>query len=70
MKKYTKKELSEFVRLGLAIDISEWQVNNLKNYSQIGYSTGTYGCNGKLIINNDTGDRYVILGNKKALFIF
>lgn len=39
MKQYTKKELREFVRLGLAVDLTEAEPEKIPaSYTKVGYS--------------------------------
>lgn len=50
MKQYTKKELREFVRLGLAVDLTEAEPEKIPaSYTKVGYSRGVYGLNGGVI---------------------
>lgn len=44
MKQYTKKELREFVRLGLAVDLTEAEPEKIPaSYTKVGFSRGIYG---------------------------
>lgn len=44
MKQYTKKELREFVRLGLAVDLTEAEPEKIPaTYTKVGFSRGVYG---------------------------
>lgn len=76
MRKYTQKELREFVRLNMAIDITymaEKELLELKKteqLSQVGYSCGVYGCNGMLIKSDTTGQYYTIIGRVGNLWLF
>ena len=50
MKQYTRKQLKEYARLGLARDLTEVDPDTLpKWYEKIGVSRGIYGMNGVLI---------------------
>lgn len=50
MKQYTRKQLKEYARLGLARDLTEVDPDTLpKWYEKIGVSRGIYGMNGGLI---------------------
>lgn len=50
MKQYTRKQLKEYVRLGLARDLTEVDPDTLpKWYEKIGVSRGIYGMNGGYI---------------------
>lgn len=75
MRKYTQKELKEFVRLGMAKDITTEngtkvrELKNKKGIYQVGYSCGIYGCNGMLLKDND-GETYVITSRTSNLWLF
>lgn len=50
MRKYTLKQLREYVRLGLAVDLTNAEPDTLpKWFEKVGYSRGIYGINGGLI---------------------
>ena len=69
MKQYTKKELREFVRLGLAVDLTEAEPEKIPtSYMKVGFSRGIYGLNGELIWDNVLGGYYVILARSSNLF--
>lgn len=69
MKQYTKKQLREFVRLGLAVDLTEAEPEKIPaNYTKVGYSCGIYGLNGGMIWDNVLGGYYVILARSSNLF--
>lgn len=73
MKKYTQKEIREFVRLGLAIDITNYSHAEMWNFlkshriEKVGYSSGIYGINGGLLIDEQTGEKYAITARNTAL---
>ena len=77
MEKYTEKQLKSLVKEGAAIDISRGD-NDVRNviekeegyYTQIGYSSGIYGCNGMLLKGHNTGKLYAITGRTQAIYIF
>lgn len=71
MKQYKQKELRRMVELGLAINLtnSHSREDLGERYSQIGYSKGIYGCNGKLL-EGESGQWYAIIGATSALYIF
>lgn len=71
MKQYKQKELRRMVELGLAINLtnSHNREDLGERYSQIGYSKGIYGCNGKLL-EGESGQWYAIIGATSALYIF
>lgn len=77
MTKYTQKELKNLVALGAAEDITHGDNKTRETieakegfYTQIGYSSGVYGCNGMLLKGNKTGTLYAITGRTTAIFIF
>lgn len=50
MRKYTQKELREYIRLKLARDLTTVDPEELpRHYEKIGYSRGIYGLNGGLV---------------------
>lgn len=71
MKQYKQKELRRMVELGLAINLtnSHNREDLGERYTQIGYSKGIYGCNGKLL-EGESGQWYAIIGATSALYIF
>ena len=75
MRKFKLREIKEFVREGLAKDISKLDFNQveelLKNniMDKIGYSTGTYGINGGIIQDRKTGERFAIVGRSITLLM-
>lgn len=69
MKQYTRKQLKEYARLGLARDLTEVDPDTLpKWYEKIGVSRGIYGMNGGLIWDKVTGEYGVILARSSNLF--
>ena len=57
MKQYTRKQLKEYARLGLARDLTEVDPDTLpKWYEKIGVSRGIYGMNGGLIWDKEPGN--------------
>ena len=71
MKQYTQKALREMVKNGQAIDLTKsHDYNDMpKPYTQVGYSKGIYGCNGKLL-KAENGQLYAITTSTSALYIF
>ena len=71
MKRYTQKALREMAKNGQAIDLTHFHEYDAlpKPYEQIGYSSGIYGCNGKLLKGAD-GRLYVITTATSALYMF
>lgn len=69
MKQYTRKELREIVRLGLAVDLTNASYEEIPaSYTKVGYSRGIYGMSGGLIWDNVNGGYYVILARNSLLF--
>ena len=73
MRKYTQKELKNLVSLGMAENITNLSFDDGKtfrkehNYTQIGYSSGVYGCNGALLEDINTGEKFVITARNSTL---
>jgi len=73
MRKYTQKELKNLVSLGIAENITTLSFEDGEtfrqnhNYTQIGYSSGVYGCNGALLEDIDTGEKFVITVRNSTL---
>ena len=76
MKKYSQKQLREFVRLNIAESLDNYnheqcqEFREKHNLSKEGYSTGIYGINGGLMKDIDTGDIFVITKRTMALDYF
>ena len=71
MEKLTQKELKRLVANGVAIDLtySHNQKDIKEPYKQIGYSSGVYGCNGKLL-KGESGQLYAITKRTAAIFTY
>lgn len=77
MTKYTQRQLKEMVKDGLAEDITygnndtRRQIEETEGYyTQVGYSSGVYGCNGMLLKGNKTGKLYAVTSRTTAVFVF
>ena len=72
MEKYTQKELKSLVKNGVAVDVTNAQKRDVipECYSQVGYASGVYGCNGLLLKGDKTGNLYAVIGRTTALFLF
>ena len=72
MERYTKKQLVNLVRTGVAIDVTYAKCKSEipENYTQIGYVSGVYGCSGMLLKGCDTGKMYAVTGRTTAIYIF
>lgn len=75
MKRYKQKELKEFIRMGIAEDITKLSnesikeiKDNEKGLENIGLSIGTYGMNGGLFKGYESGKLYVITSRNSNLF--
>lgn len=67
----TQKELKRLVRVGAAKDItySSSRRDIPEGYSQVGYSSGIYGCNG-MLLRGDSGQLYAVCARTTAIYIF
>ena len=77
MKKYTLKQLKSLVNNSLAVDLTKGNNDTYKKIikkesylSQVGYASGIYGLNGKLLKGDNTGTLYAITARSSALYIF
>lgn len=76
MTRYTLKQLKEMVRSGIAADFTKATNKEYKElitnggYTQVGFSSGIYGCNGKLLKGLKDGKLYAITARSSAIFIF
>lgn len=69
MEKMTQKELRRLIRNGAAENITQCgQIH--EPITQIGYSSGLYGCNGGLLRGDKTGKLYAIIGRTSAMFYY
>ena len=74
MRKYTQKQLKEFATLGFAKNITTLSFEDAQkfhkehDYTQIGYSSGIYGCNGALLEDTKTREKFVICARNSTLF--
>lgn len=73
--KVTQREIKEWVRCGLAIDITHYDFNKCREIQEGRYfnvlciSRGVYGVNGA-ILEDDEHTRYAITARTTALFMF
>lgn len=69
MKKYKLRELKRLCAIGAAVNITNESADKIpERYEKIGYSAGTYGINGGLIQDTDTGKLYAITARNSMLF--
>lgn len=71
MEKYTQKQLRQLVKCGAAIDVTNATKRGEvpENYTQIGYASGLYGCNG-MLLKGESGQLYAVTARTSAIFIF
>lgn len=71
MEKMTQKELKRLVKVGAAKDVtnSSSRRDIPEGYSQVGYSSGIYGCNG-MLLRGDSGKLYAICAQELQLSTF
>ena len=73
MKKTTKKEIREYIRLGLAHDITSYDFDQAKQLREahtldvIAISRGVYGMTGALL-QDESGELYAITARNSTLF--
>ena len=72
MTKYTIKQLKSLVKSGAAIDVTyaKKQSEIPESYTQIGYASGVYGCNGMLLRGYTSGKLYAVTSRTKAIYLF
>ena len=72
MEKYTIKQLKSLVNSGAAIDVTyaHESTDIPESYTQIGYASGLYGCNGMLLRGCTSGKLYAVTGRTTAIYIF
>lgn len=76
MKRITKKELKNYITLGLAKSIDNCSHNECRtinencNFEKVAYCIGVYGISGGLLKDKDTGDMYAITARNSSLFFF
>ena len=72
MRKYTLRELKGLIRCGIAHDLTNATAAEVmeqwEHGEKVGYSSGTYGINGGLIQNTETGEYYAITSRNSNLF--
>ena len=72
MTKYTIKQLKSLVNSGSAIDVTyaKKQSEIPESYTQIGYASGLYGCNGMLLRGYTSGKLYAVTSRTNAIYLF
>lgn len=71
-RKYTQKEIRGYVRNGLAVDVTSWSFEQIKELQKkpldkVGYSSGVYGLNGCIVQDIETGEMYAVTARSSAL---
>ena len=71
MEKYTIKQLKSLVNDGVAKDVtySSKKSDIPESYTQVGYASGIYGCNG-MLLKGESGQLYAVAGRTTAIYIF
>lgn len=73
LRKYTKREIRDYIRIGFATDITGLSFSELKEWrngrslEKIGYSSGVYGISGGIIKDRSTGELFAITERTVAL---
>lgn len=68
MKKTNLRELREFIRDGIAIELKD--IDETLSLETIRMSFGTYGMTGALLIDNSNDQLYAIVGRSSTLFYY
>ena len=74
MRKYTQREIKNLVADGIAEDITRrsfseiQQLRTEEDIEKVGYSSGTYGINGGVLKDMNSGKLYAITARTSALF--
>lgn len=76
MEKVTQKFIRALINAGEAQDLTHTNFEDMQKwiaehpyYRQIAYSTGVYGCNGKLLKDPKSGELFGIVGRTNAMFM-
>lgn len=75
IRKMTQKQIKDYVRDDAAIDITNYGFDEMKDFlhshdlDKIAVSRGTYGINGGLLQDRDTGEMYAITARNSALMM-
>lgn len=68
MFKLTQKEIKRMLNEGEALPATfEYMIT--RNFKQIAYSYGVYGCNGFVVRDNDNGALYAYVGRGKQYYM-
>ena len=71
MEKYTIKQLKDLVKQGVAIDVTNAHKRTEipERYTQVGYASGIYGCNG-MLLKGESGKLYAVTSRTTAIYLF
>lgn len=71
MEKYSCKQLKSLVASGAAKDVTcaHERSEIPESYTQIGYASGIYGCNG-MLLKGESGQLYAVASRTTAIYIF
>lgn len=71
MERYSCKQLKSLVASGVAKDVTyaDKRSDIPESYTQIGYASGIYGCNG-MLLKGDSGQLYAVCARTSAIWIF
>lgn len=69
MRKFTQKEIRNYIASGLATDITNAKDVGKMDLETIGLSFGVYGMNAGLFQDRETGEFYVVRNRSTNLFI-
>lgn len=73
MRKYTKREIKEYIRNGFATDITALKFSDLQEWrngrsiEKIGYAPGAYGIAAGIIKDRNTGELFAMTERNTAL---
>lgn len=69
---FTQRQIRFLVDVGAAVDVTKADDVRIipEPYRQIGYSAVVNGCNGRLLLGEETATLYAVTARTSALFIF
>jgi hypothetical protein len=71
MEKYSIKQLKDLVKQGIATDVTyaHKRTDIPEGYTQVGFASGIYGCNG-MLLKGESGQLYAVTSRTTAIYIF
>lgn len=69
MRKFTQKQIREYITLGMAKDITDAESIDWENLETVGLSFGVYGMNAGLFKHRKTGEFFAVRSRCTNLFI-